>query len=189
MTTATKSLNGPKLWLQALYTIPRVDPAEVDPVARWLILGRVSVAVMSLISALIGGLLALFRSRQEQAVVELALRQQLAIYAQRRSRPQLSALDRTFWVLLARFWPRWKGVLVVVQPETVVRWHRQGFRRYWRSISTPGPGRPPISEETRDLIVRMATENPWRARKIHRSWVRNDKHATAGRILLRRTKK
>ena len=60
MTTATKSLNGPKLWLQALYTIPRVDPAEVDPVARWLILGRVSVAVMSLISALIGGLLALF---------------------------------------------------------------------------------------------------------------------------------
>ncbi|MCH7952494.1 MAG: prenyltransferase [Chloroflexi bacterium] len=60
MTTATKSLNGPKLWLQALYTIPRVDPAEVDPLARWLILGRVSVAVMSLISALIGGLLALF---------------------------------------------------------------------------------------------------------------------------------
>jgi putative transposase len=54
----------------------------------------------------------------------------------------------------------------VVQPETVIRWHRQGFRRYWRSISTPGPGRPPISAETKALIVRMATENPWRARKI-----------------------
>jgi transposase InsO family protein len=63
-------------------------------------------------------------------------------------------------------WSRWKACLVVVQPETVLRWHREGFRRYWRSISTPGPGRPPISEETRDLIVRMATENPWRARKI-----------------------
>lgn len=60
MTAASKSLNGPRLWLQALYTIPRVDPAEVDPLARWLILGRVSVAVMSLISAIIGGLLALY---------------------------------------------------------------------------------------------------------------------------------
>jgi len=48
----------------------------------------------------------------------------------------------------------------------VIRWHRQGFRLYRRSISAPGPGRPPISDETRNLIVRMATENPWRARKI-----------------------
>jgi hypothetical protein len=53
-----------------------------------------------------------------------------------------------------------------VQPETVIRWHREGFRRYWRSISTPGPGRPPISEEIQTLIVRMGTENRWRARKI-----------------------
>ena len=121
---------------------------------------------LDILIAVLRGLLALLRSRQEQAVVELALRQQLAVYAQGQPRPRLSRLDRTFWVLLARFWPRWKSVLVVVQPETVVRWHRQGFRRYWRSISTPGPGRPPVPEETRDLIVRMATENPWRARKI-----------------------
>ncbi len=56
--------------------------------------------------------------------------------------------------------------MVVVRPETVVRWHRQGFRRYWRWLSQPGPGRPPISEETKSLILRMATENCWRARKI-----------------------
>jgi putative transposase len=55
---------------------------------------------------------------------------------------------------------------MVVRPETVVRWHQQGFRRYWRSISTPGPGSPPISKETKALIIRMATENCWRARKI-----------------------
>jgi putative transposase len=55
---------------------------------------------------------------------------------------------------------------VVVQRETVVRWHQRRFRSYWRSISAPGPGRPPISEETKALIVRMATENRWRARKI-----------------------
>jgi putative transposase len=109
---------------------------------------------------------ALFRSREEQAIVELALRQQLAVYAHQQRRPRFSPLDRAFWVALSRFWPRWKNHLVVVRPETVVRWHRQGFRRYWRSISTPGPGRPPIDEETKALIIRMATENHWRARKI-----------------------
>lgn len=98
--------------------------------------------------------------------MELSLRQQLAIYAQRQSRPRLSPLDRAFWVALSRLWPRWKSALVVVQPETVLRWHREGFRRYWRAISTPGPGRPPIPEETRHLILEMATENAWRARKI-----------------------
>jgi len=110
--------------------------------------------------------LAFFRSHREQAIVDLALRQQLAAYAQKRTRPKLSPLDSAFWVVLSRLWPRWKNYLVVVRPETVVRWHRNGFRRYWRSISTPGPGRPPISEETKALIIRMATENCWRARKI-----------------------
>jgi putative transposase len=116
--------------------------------------------------ALLRYFLALFRNRQDQAIVELALRQQLAVYSQDRPRPRLSPLDRAFWVALSRLWPRWRESLVVVRPETVVRWHRDGFRRYWRSISTPGPGRPPISEETKALIARMATENCWRARKI-----------------------
>ncbi len=110
--------------------------------------------------------LALFRSREEQAIIELALRQQLSVYAQNRPRPRLSPLDSAFWVALSRLWPHWKNHLAIVRPETVVRWHRQGFHRYWRSISTPGPGRPPISEETKALIIRMATENRWRARKI-----------------------
>ena len=123
-------------------------------------------ALVNLSVALLYSVLALFRSREEQAIVELALRQQLATYAHERRRPRLSPFDRTFWVVLSRLWPRWKNHLVVVRPETVVRWHHQGFRRYWLSISTPGPGRPPISEETKALIVRMATENCWRARKI-----------------------
>jgi 1,4-dihydroxy-2-naphthoate octaprenyltransferase len=58
MTTATKTAGGPRLWLRAIYTIPRVDPVEVDPISRWLVLGRVSVVAMSAISAVIGGLLA-----------------------------------------------------------------------------------------------------------------------------------
>jgi len=99
-------------------------------------------------------------------IVELALRQQLAIYSQKQRRPRLSPLDRAFWAALSHLWPRWKTALVVVQPETVIRWHRRRFRRYWWSISSPGPGRPAILQEIRDLIARMATENGWRARRI-----------------------
>jgi putative transposase len=116
--------------------------------------------------SILRSVLALFRSRRNQALVELALRQQLEIYARRHHRPRLSPLDRAFWVALVRFWPRWKKALVIVKPDTVVRWHREGFRLYWRSISVPGPGRPRLSQETRDLILRLATENGWRVRKI-----------------------
>ncbi len=88
---------------------------------------------------------AIFRSRREQAVVELALRQQLTAYARVGSRPSLTPLDRTFWAALSRAWSGWKEAPVIVKPETVIRWHRKGFRLYWRGISQPGPGRPPIS--------------------------------------------
>ncbi len=123
-------------------------------------------SLASFLTSLIRSVVALFRSRREQVIVELALRQQLAVYVQKRPRPRLTPLDRAFWVALSRFWPRWKNTLVIVTPDTVVRWHRRGFRRYWTSISKPGPGRPSISEEIQDLIRRMASENSWRARKI-----------------------
>lgn len=100
-------------------------------------------------------------------IVELALHQQLATFAQTRSKPKLTPVDRAFWVALFRFWPRWRDTLVIVKPDTVIRWHRKGFRLYWRTISKRGPGRPPISEELQTLIRRLAAENGWRARKIH----------------------
>lgn len=100
-------------------------------------------------------------------IVELALRQPLATFAQTRSKPKLTPVDRAFWVALFRFWPRWRDTLVIVKPDTVIRWHRKGFRLYWRTISKRGPGRPPISEELQTLIRRLAAENGWRARKIH----------------------
>lgn len=99
-------------------------------------------------------------------MVELALRQQLAIYSHRSPRPRLTTFDRTFWVALSRFWGHWKAALVVVQPETVVRWHREGFRLYWRWISKTSPGRPRVDLELPMLIRRMAKENCWRARRI-----------------------
>jgi transposase InsO family protein len=114
----------------------------------------------------VASLRALLRTRREQAVVELALRQQLATDAHKQPRPRLSAADRGFWIALLRRWPRWRSVLVVVQPETVVRWDRKGFRLYGRSVSRCGPGRPRISPEVQQLIRRLAAENPWRARRI-----------------------
>ncbi len=124
-------------------------------------------ALLSLTAALLRCTLAFFRSRSEQTIVELALRQQLATCALEKTGPTLTPLDRAFWVVLFRFWPHWKDSLVIVKPDTVIRWHRKGFRLYWRLISKRGPGRPPISEELQTLIRRLAVENGWCARKIH----------------------
>jgi transposase InsO family protein len=123
-------------------------------------------ALFTFVSSIARSAIALFRSRENQAIVELALRQQVAVLVHRHPRPRLSPLDRAFWVFLSRFWRPWRSALILVRPETVIRWHRKAFRGYWRWISKPGPGRPPIPEETKTLIVRMATENGWRARKI-----------------------
>ena len=122
--------------------------------------------LLSFATLLVFSGLAFLRGRREQVIVEVALRQQLATYARQRSKPRLTPLDRAFWVALSRLWPRWKEALVIVQPDTVVRWHRTGFRLYWRTLSKCGPGRPPISEEIQALIRRLANENGWRARKI-----------------------
>ena len=172
---AVRSQNSSALILLTFFLLVIASSTRVDaaptrfrlPSRARLEQNRTSMwAAATLAISILRSVLALFRSRQDQAIVELALRQQLAVYAHRHPRPRLSPLDRAFWVAFSRFWPRWRTALVVVQPETVIRWHREGFRRYWRSISVPGPGRPPISEDTQKLIVRMATENHWRARKI-----------------------
>jgi hypothetical protein len=76
-----------------------------------------------LVISILRSLPALVRSREEQPIVELALRQQLSVYSQDRPRPKLNPLNRAFWVVLSRFWPRSKNALVIVRPETV-RWHR-----------------------------------------------------------------
>ena len=72
------------------------------------------------VSIVFATLPSLFRSRREQTIVELALRQQLAVYSHKYPRPHLASIDRAFWVALSRFWPRWKNALLIVKPETVV---------------------------------------------------------------------
>lgn len=107
------------------------------------------------------------RGRSDLALQNAALRQQLAMYEHRR-RPHVRDADRLFWVILARLWPRWREALVAVRPETVVRWHRAGWRRYWTWKSRPRRrGRPRIDPEARELIVRLARENrSWGAVRI-----------------------
>lgn len=118
-----------------------------------------------LLSALAG----LFRSRSDLILENLALRQQLTVLTRLRPLRRMSPGSRFFWVALRRLWPNWRQVLVVVRPETVVRWHRLGFRAYWRWRSRPGrTGRPRVNPKLRDLIRRMARENlTWGAPRIH----------------------
>ena len=111
-----------------------------------------------------------FRYRRDLLLENLALRQQLAVWKRRRPQPRLSVSDKLFWVTLRRAWAGWKQALIVVQPETVVRWHRTGFKLYWTWISRHRirVGRKCVSRELRDLIFRMVAENPtWGAPRIH----------------------
>jgi putative transposase len=100
----------------------------------------------------------------------LLFRQQLMVLKARHPQPRLRYADKLLWLLVRRWWPGWKQSLIVVVPETVVRWHRVGFRLYcsWLSRHRARLGRTPISEELRELIFRMVAENPtWGAPRIH----------------------
>src|SRR6202521_947030 len=110
------------------------------------------------------------RSRRRLLFENLALRQQLTVLKRKHPKPRLRAVDKLFWVLARYFWSAWKQSLIVVSPETVVRWHRTGFRMYWSMISKVRKqvGRKRLSREIRELIFRMVAENPtWGAPRIH----------------------
>ena len=105
------------------------------------------------------------------AMENLALRLQLATYKKKRKRPVLTELDRLFWVGLSGIWDGWRTALVFVQPDTVVRWQRDRFRRYWARLTRAKhsrTGRPAVTSSIRQLVLRMATANPlWGSPRIH----------------------
>jgi len=102
------------------------------------------------------------------ALEHIALRHQLTVLQRSITRPRLTRWDRILWVWLARCWTDWQSSLLIVQPATVLAWHRQGFRLYWRWKSRPKlVGRPRLDAELRHLIRRLARENPtWGRRRI-----------------------
>jgi len=121
--------------------------------------------LLSLLYSLSCGL----RSRAGLHLEIVALRHQLAVLHRKvPTRPQLKSADRWLWVVLARLWSNWRSGLVIVKPETVVAWHRQGFRLYWTWRSRRRLGRPKIDTEVREMIRRMTRANPlWGAPRIH----------------------
>ena len=98
-----------------------------------------------------------------------ALRHQLNVLRRKlKSRPRLTNSDRWFFVILYRLFPSILDAIRIIQPETLVRWHRSGFRFYWRWKSRHRVGRPKIDGELRALIRRMTAENPiWGSPRIH----------------------
>src|ERR1019366_5463760 len=112
----------------------------------------------------------IFRSRAALELENLALRHQIVVLQRSaRKRPKLTTMDRLLWVLLSRIWSDWRSVLAIVQPDTVLAWHRKGFRLFWTwKIRRGQRGRPTVPLEVRDLISRMCRENPtWGAPRIH----------------------
>jgi putative transposase len=122
-----------------------------------------------LFSALFASVCAFFRSRAALQLEILALRHQLGVLQRSVDRPKLTPADRLLWAWLCEVWNNWQSSIFLVQPATVIGWHRKGFRLFWTYKVRHGrPGRPAVSQEIRELIRTLSRENPlWGAPRIH----------------------
>ena len=128
--------------------------------------------MIKLFLALSWTLILVFKHRhdlRDLALENFALRQQLIVFKRLHPRPQLRPRDRLFWVWLARIWGGWRQALIIVKPDTVIDWHRHGFKFFWTKISQrKSAGRPAVSPKVKALIKQMAEANPlWGAPRIH----------------------
>ena len=125
--------------------------------------------MVEMVKSLLWFLGSLFKPRSRLVAEVLALRHQLNVLQRKApGRARLSAADRLLLVWLYGLWPDLLGSIVIVRPEIVVRWHRRGFRAFWRLKSRGVPGRPGIPKEIRDLIREISLANPlWGAPRIH----------------------
>ena len=109
--------------------------------------------------ALLVLLRSLIRSRVDLQLENLALRHQIGVLQRSlKKHRKITPMDRLFWASLSRIWRDWRSALVIVKPETLIGWHRKGFKLFWKWKSQVG--RPRIPENIRKLIVQMAQENP-----------------------------
>src|SRR5262249_52692303 len=122
----------------------------------------------AVVMAVLTGLASMARSRMALQIEVVALRHQLAVYQRSGRRPRLQPADRLLWVWLSRVWSRWRKVLVIVQPRTVISWQRRQFRDYWTCLSRSGQrGRPTVGKEIGDLIRNISAANPsWGSPRI-----------------------
>jgi hypothetical protein len=109
-----------------------------------------------------------FKSRTQLQLEIVYLRKQLEILTRTASRPRFRPSERFFFSVLTHIFSSWQSTLLIIKPETVIRWHQQGFRLYWRWKSRSELGRPKIPQEQIDLIKQIANDNPlWGAPRIH----------------------
>jgi putative transposase len=113
--------------------------------------------MLELLRVLLPTLTAFFHERHDLVVENLLLRHQLQIALRSRPRPPLKSKDRFFWLVVRRLYPAWRQHLLLICPETVLRWHRRGWRMYWRWRSGTHLGRPRLCSEIRELIATMAS--------------------------------
>jgi transposase InsO family protein len=145
--------------------------------------------LISLFSALLAG----FRYRLALQTEILALRHQVIVLKRSVNRPKIRVWDRFLWIWLLRFWSEWRSTLVIVKPETVIAWHRKGFRLFWTWKCRHGKsGRPGISKDVRDLIRTMSKNNSlWGAPRIHGELLKlgiNVSQATVAKYMVRHPK-
>src|ERR1035438_7922961 len=125
------------------------------------LLSQVLRLVLGALHILAAAASAAFKSRATLHLENLALRHQLGVLRRSVKRPALTSSDRLLWAWLCGFWSDWRSALVIVKPETVIGWHRKGFRLYWTwKVRHVRPGRPAVSREVRKLIRTMSRENP-----------------------------
>jgi transposase InsO family protein len=119
--------------------------------------------------ALLAAALSLFRTRAALQLEILALRHQLSVLQRSVKKPKLNRFDRMLWAWFCETWAAWRSALCIVKPDTVIAWHRKGFRLFWTGKVRRGqPGRPPVPMEVRKLIRKMSRDNPlWGAPRIH----------------------
>jgi hypothetical protein len=123
--------------------------------------------VLELLVLLLGVISTALRSRRDLVLENLLLRHQLAVVLRPKPRPRLRVRDKLLWVLGRRFCADWRRHLVLVTPESVVGWHRQGWKLFWRWRSRSRGGRPRLGAETPELIRRISRDNPsWGAERI-----------------------
>jgi putative transposase len=126
--------------------------------------------VLSVLCLFLSTMFSVCRSQAALQVENLALRHQIGVlWRSAKKRPTLTAADRVFWAWLSRAWADWRSALIIVTPETVIAWHRKGFRLFWTwKIRHGRTGRPAVPQEVRDLIRSMSRANPlWGAPRIH----------------------
>src|SRR6202162_2834493 len=126
--------------------------------------------MLSVLCPFLSTMFSVCRSQAALQVEIVALRHQICVLRRSaKKRPKLTMADRVFWAWLSSAWADWRSALIIVKPETVIAWHRKGFRLFWTwKVRHGQTGRPAVSHEVRDLIRSMSRANPlWGAPRIH----------------------